>query len=79
MLKRARLLMFHGIKSTKMCLGSIHALALARVVILDTELPEVKIFTPTQFADARGGFFEVLRDEWLQLLPGAAPFVHGAG
>ncbi len=45
------------------------------MVILDTDLPEVKILKPTLFADARGSFFEVWRDEWLPLLPGASPFV----
>ena len=45
------------------------------MVILDTDLPEVKILKLTQFADARGSFFEVWRDEWLPLLPGASPFV----
>ena len=45
------------------------------MVILDTDLPEVKILKPTQFADARGSFFEVWRDEWLPLLPGASLFV----
>ena len=45
------------------------------MVILDTDLSEVKILKPTQFSDARGSFFEVWRDEWLPLLPGASPFV----
>ena len=45
------------------------------MVILDTGLAEVKILEPTRFADARGTFFEVWRDEWLPLLPGASAFV----
>ena len=43
--------------------------------ILDTALPEVKILKPTVYADARGSFFEIWRDEWLPLLPGATAFV----
>jgi dTDP-4-dehydrorhamnose 3,5-epimerase len=45
------------------------------MVILDTGLADVKILKPTQYADARGRFFEVWRDEWLPLLPGASAFV----
>lgn len=45
------------------------------MVILDTGLAEVKILVPTRFADERGIFFEVWRDEWLPLLPGASAFV----
>jgi dTDP-4-dehydrorhamnose 3,5-epimerase len=45
------------------------------MVILDTGLAEVKILVPSRFVDARGTFFEVWRDEWLSLLPGASSFV----
>lgn len=45
------------------------------MVIMDTKLVDVKILKPTRYADERGIFFEVWRDEWLSLLPGASPFV----
>lgn len=45
------------------------------MVIMDTKLADVKILKPTLYVDARGSFFEVWRDEWLPLLPGASSFV----
>lgn len=45
------------------------------MVIMDTKLNGCKNFKPTLYADARGSFFEVWRDEWLPLLPGASSFV----
>ncbi len=45
------------------------------MVIMDTKLADVKILKPTRYADTRGSFFEVWRDEWLPLLPGASSFV----
>jgi dTDP-4-dehydrorhamnose 3,5-epimerase len=45
------------------------------MVIMDTKLADVKILKPTLYADTRGSFFEVWRDEWLPLLPRGSSFV----